>query len=943
MAPHISGFFGSTGPLPPLPATLQPRPASAPPPPSAPTSLPLAGADAPQQYQQAEMEAVAQELRFDPAGARARETLSLLEQVRNQPRSLSPEQQAQARVLAAGLGFPNSQSLAHGLRHLPAESLETWARSLPAQATPESLSAARESLNTLAESAVQDFFARYGDNAPRFTGRDGRSWSAQSYLSVLNSFSEMAERLPHSEMQRLVNGNGSTPLTFERFGYQNPSESTDLLQVLSESMRIAYISDDRNTVYLGDATLNMAPRALVENTPALQNFMAEINRQPPSEAHVASLHNLLNASRSEDRQLPPGQPLGAETWEALREFEVQQYLTQALDILQDDQSISAGQRQLLSRRVEQLQQRTFDQGLPAGWQTQLRNGLFSEAELSRLSPQSQQRFSALRSLADISQNSSQLNRGQLDLLIGNWFGILDAGHQRDFAEQAVTHEMGHRLHDMAINGARNPLLTDWAQISFQNFEAPQEQSQLMAATLRPDASNEFASVYGRGSAEEDFAESFRTFVQNPAQLRESNPLKYMFLAGATGTYRGREQELVENLRAAGHSPARLQDAVRTLRGQQSDYAAQRAQTWTDRAGQVARAVPLVREVMNGLSMFGLTDQAQNMFTGAVAERNSHRDRHFDVSVASMLPGLERQLSMDPIRAVSPGQPHYVLDTLSLWASDALGPDIPVGNRREAQGRLDRFAREGLEAFPRHVRSQIPPNIQAMLREPAERARLMSMAYLHATPEILSDSTAALRAATASDGGNGLASAQAEQRAMRNVDSIMQRINDCDAFMNSLERFMGPELFQQIPQDVRLELQDPSRRQALSGFGLAQVSGRVQSEALETGLKAVRSAVTGIVEQAARQVGGLLERQQSRPSPAVNAQLRRELNNILQTLGARQLRPEDLSVDSLMRAIEQALQVPANGDSQGPRSREELQDLVVDILADRIPHIAAQTG
>lgn len=536
MGTHISGFFGGTGPLPALPGVQQPRRApSLPPPGSVPETLPLAASDDTQQYQQAEIEAVAQDLRFDPAGVRARNTLNLLEQVRNQPRSLSPEQQTQARVLAEGLGFPNPESLAHGLRHLPAESLETWARNLPTEASPENLAAARDSLNTLAESAVQDFFARYSDNAPRFTGRDGRSWSAQSYLSVLNSFSEMAERLPHSEMQRLVSGNGSTPLTFERFGYQNPAASDDLLQVLSESMRIAYISDDRNTVYLGDATLNMDPSALIENTPALQNFMAEINRNPPSEAHVASLHNLLNASRAEDRQLPPGQPLGAATWEALREFEVQQYLTQALDILQDDQSISATQRQTLSRRVEQLQQRTFNQGLPAGWQTQLRNGLFSEAELSRLSPQSQQRFSALRSLADISQNSSQLNRGQLDLLIGNWFGILDAGHQRNFAEQAVTHEMGHRLHDMAINGARNPLLSDWAQISFQHFEAPQEQSQLMAATLRPDASSEFASAYGRGSAEEDFAESFRTFVQNPAQLRESNPLKYMFLAGATGT------------------------------------------------------------------------------------------------------------------------------------------------------------------------------------------------------------------------------------------------------------------------------------------------------------------------------------------------------------------------------------------------------------------------
>ncbi|MBF2052086.1 MAG: hypothetical protein IGS03_01320 [Candidatus Sericytochromatia bacterium] len=944
MAPHISGIFGGTGPLPPLPTPQQPRPTTSVQPTE--TSALPGESDHTQQYQQAEMDAVAGTLQFDPVGTRAAASLQMLKQLRSQPlSSLSPEQRAQANALAEGLDFPNPQSLAHATRHLSPEALNEWARSLPADLTRANLASANAALRTLAETETQNFFARYSASPPTFSTRDNREWSAQAYLSVLNSFTEMAQRLPPSEMQRLIGGNGDTPLRFERFGYQNPSGSDDLLDILSESMRIAYISDDRNTVYLGDATLNMDPSALVENTPALQNFIDQINRQPPSEAHVASLHNLLNASRPENRQLQSDQPLGTATWEALREFEIQQYLTQALDILQDDQSISSSLRQSLNRRVQGLQQTTFARGLPAGWQSQLQNGIFSERELSQLSPQSQARFARLRSrLADISQNQPQLNRGQLDLLVGNWFGILDEGNQRDFAEQAVTHEMGHRLHDMAINGARNPLLNDWAQISFQDFETPQSPSELMAATLRPDASNEFASAYGRGAANEDFAESFRLFTQNPAQLRESNPLKYMFLAGATGTYRGREKELIENLRAAGHSDAELRDAVRTLRGQQSDYAAQQAETWTDRAGQAARAIPLVSGVMNSLAALGLTDQAQDMFTGAIAERASHRDRHFDVSVASMLPGLERQLEMDPIRAVSPRQPHYVLDTLSLWASDALGPDVPATNRREAQGRLGRFAREGLAAFPRHVRNQIPEDIHRLLEQPAGRAQLMSMAYLHATPQMISNSSAAVDDALATDGGMGMLSAQAEHQAIRHLDTIMQRVNDRDAFMNSLRQFMGDELFDAIPQRVRVELEDPSRRQALSGYGLTHVSGRLQTEAMDSSLTSIQNTVSEIVGESARFISGLLERQQERPNQreALNTGIQREIGNILHSLREHQILPQDINTESLMRAIERALQTaPTTND--GRRSREELHGMVVDILADHIPHIAAQTG
>jgi len=864
--------------------------------------------------------------------------------------ALSSEDQTTLNQVATQLGFPNARNLTHALRHIPPERLQAWQAALPAASGSEAdFSAARSQLDHLSQELLRDFFGNYTgsrqlEEIVRFSAQGDSQWSAQGYLAVFNSFTSMAQRLPSSEMQRLIDRSGSQPLEFARYPRPPVHESADLLKMLSQSMLIAS-TDKLNTIRLADAALSLDSRDIIDRSPALQNYTEQINRKPPSEAHVISLKNMLNISRPPERQLPLNGEMDAKAWSALQEFEAQQYLTRALDILQDDKNLPPATRQSLSARIAREQQSVFKDGVSAQWQDRVKQLVTDlNQERNKLSPESQSRLQALEQRFSTTMPPDQFRREQLDLLVNNWFGIIDGGEQVDFTEQVITHEMGHILHDLSLGGSQQKLVDDWAQISFRDFDTQAKPTEMMAPTLRPGFDQGFVSSYAQLDPEEDFAESFRLFVQDPERLRTSNPLKYMFLAGATGSYRGKEHELVEALRAAGHSDKTLQDATLTLRGQKADSFTQTVSEYGEMAGKILDNTILGKAVMSGLRVFGLSDAMHNKMVSAVHNWQKNDGPSFDVSVASLLPGLERQLGIPPIRAVHPSQPSYVHDELSRWVTEALGPNVPDRARNEAKGRLQRFATDGVSAFERGVQNQIPPQVRAQLEQPAERATLMAMAYLRATPDVMEqffDVSPALRNGRASAASNGRAEQQ--NPAPSQAEEHRQRLVNCDAFTQGLRQFMGDELFAQLPSNILTQISNPQRRQALTGnFGQTRINGAMQDQTVRRSAEALDAAVGEIKERMRSMFGNA----KAYVSQAGNQNLNEkrieiQLENIFRLLQDQgMLKADAADTQTLFQRLTQGLKALSESGAEAASqpsalSDEEIQAMIIRELSQQL--------
>lgn len=753
----------------------------------------------------------------------------------------APERE-QLNRLAGELGFASGRTLAHALRNLTPQQREKCFKALPlGPHQAEQVEAARRQLTQIASQAVQSFFKEQHLPPPKMfppPEQAGELWDAASFLAVLNSSKEMQRQLPTDTFRQLAAPNGK-PLEFER-AHQPQAASGGIMKTLSSCMCIAHTTaSGRITLY--DPAISMNPQDILKRKD-VQDLMTRLNRTPAPAEDVRSLQEMLNLGLPPNRRLPVDGKASPDLGKRLQEFSQNQVLKQSLDIVRDDTRLDAAHKAELNQRILSLQAKLLNGGGSPDALNQLLKELGQQPDLSAAG---KERVTQLSGLAG-SQSSDKLNSAQLELLVRNWFGMIDSGNQFDFTEQVINHEIGHVLQN------KDDLLKNWAKISFGNASGSPD-DEFMGETLKHrdkslavssfekaglNYANGFGSDYARVNPEEDFAESFRLFMRHPEQLARENPLKFTFMAGATGKYAGREQELVNFLKQQGHSDLQLRNMVRILRGQNTAFVSEQTQTYANRAlnalGSTAEAlIPGL-----GLSrLFGydpLADTKKNVsdsLTNLAAKLSDDHTPQFDIDVATMLPGMEHALGMQTsVRRVLPSQPGFVLDWLTDQCARAQGADPKAS--AEANRLLAQFANQGAAALAPDVRRQLPASELSRLNSPQARGMMLVLAHIHAFPQNQQLWTERLQAAgqqlnelaqqaaaTVREGLSGKAPSRQEMR---------QGLSE-----TKLASLIGSDLAANLPSSFRTLLREPGMLEKLSGlFGSIDLdSAQLEQEVL----------------------------------------------------------------------------------------------------------------
>ncbi|MEZ0375073.1 MAG: hypothetical protein ACAI44_38660, partial [Candidatus Sericytochromatia bacterium] len=716
---------------------------------------------------------------------------------------------------------------AHALRNLPPEQRAAWIKTLPADARQhDQVQAARKDLTQIAKTAVGTFFSSRGLPQPALLGKS-ELWDASSYLAVFNSMNELQAKLPEPLFRKLAAPDGKA-LEFER-RREPPATTGGVMATLSSCMCVAH-SNGQRRITLYDPAVSMNPRDILQRE-EVKGLLHRLNRPSPPPEDVRSLQEMLNLGLPPARRIPVNGEMGPNVWTALHEFETVQVLTQSLDIVRDDQRLGATEKKAFEQRIKSQLENVRNLGDTAGIDTLLAD----LGQQNGLSPAGRERLQDLS--AGIRQGvcSTSLKPEQMELLVRNWFGMIDSGSQYDFPEQVINHEIGHLFQ------GHDELIKSWAQISFSE-SSDGKGTEFMGKTLQQrqpgwgvklaekfglNFGNGFGSDYAKVNPQEDFAESFRLFIRHPERLAKENPLKFVIMAGATGKYAGKEPELVGFLRQQGFNDLQLQNMVRILRGQNSAFVAQKTKSmvetgmgWLGAAAQVISPSLLIAKYFGydpvDTATKGLSDRAVNVAT-KIADDHTPR---FDLNVSTMLPGLENALAMKTeIHAIKPDQPGYVLDWISQQCAQLQSPDAQA--REAARQTLDRFARDGLEALPAATRSQLPAAEQARFAKPAERAMALVLAHIHAFPQNLQIWSDRLQAA-GEKLGDGAQDARARGRELRALSE------------QKLESLLGKDLLKTLPPAFKALLREPGMLEKLSGFfGRIDLdSGKLQQQVLD---------------------------------------------------------------------------------------------------------------
>lgn len=767
----------------------------------APANNPLATGELDRTSSYSAAQSAPASLSFTPGGA-----ASVLQKGIQNFDSLSAQEKSQLNQLAGRLGFVNGRNLANSLRHLPADKAAAWLNTLPssAAAAPEAFAAARSALSTEARGLVQGFFKSRSLPEPRFKGTP-ELWDGASYLAVFNSLTEMGKSVPAPMLRRLMTTDDGKGLTFERRNQPEP-RGESLMQVLSGCMCIAHTNMANKTITLYNPAMSMNP-AEIMGRPEVKDFLKQVGRQPPDPKAVESLQNMLRLALPE-RDLGPKGQLSDKTWRAVYEFQTLQVLKQSLDLVGDDRRLRSDEKKHLSDEIKALIADVRSDGCSNA--NQLRS-LLTRLQRQGLSPAGQERLQTLqRSIpADpVSGGYQRLQPSQLEPLISNWFGMIDSGAQLDFSEQVLNHEFGHLLQ------GQDQLLENWKQISFAGNETQgQDRTEIMNGTLQEKASgwgvklaeqfglnfsNSYGSDYARVNPEEDFAESFRMFTREPARLAADNPLKFAFMAGATGAYEGRERELVTLLRQQGHSDLQLQNMVRILRNQNSAFVGQTTKSYAETGVNfINNVAKVLMPTLAVAEFFGQNPVAntgksltESVTQTAVKIADNYTPR-FGLNVSTMLPGLESALGMNTrVQAVLPSQPGYVLDWLSRQGELQQSPDAHTA--AAARGRLNQFATQGLKALPAEVVAQLPRSERERYSKPEERAVALMLAQIHAVPKQI----------------------EALAKSLQQVGAASSQISAAQ-----FERLLGKDLAKALPPAFKALLREPGTLERLSGaFG-----------------------------------------------------------------------------------------------------------------------------
>ncbi len=619
---------------------------------------------------------------------------------------------------AKELGFPDFQRLQHACRNLPREVLVHWYSNLPPQAT---LPLQREALKQALTQALQTRFEGLEIPPPQLKlAEPGLEWGPAALLAVYNSVAEMQTQVPADKLKTLLTQPNGQPLIYE----MHPpiqSRSGELIRALGESLKVARRDQEGGKIILHQGAVFPNPSDFVEQ-PQIRQLLAELEtaRQNPgqSSAAVAELQRFLNLAR------PTGQALSSGVYDAETEAAVERFRTliearQIRDIIADDRQISPAEKtsllQSLDARINALNPQNPSQrsATPAD----LRNSLLTSERwhkrwFPQLSPGSQERIAAVLEQMKNNPEPGKFDAPLLENLTKFWFGMIDGGDNQDFTEQVLTHETGHILQ----NGPE--VLENWKRISWSdNAETSAEYG--LDHTLQTGQENGFVSPYATLSPEEDFAESYRSFVYQPERLLRDSMTKFMFMAAVTGRYAGKEGELLDFMTAQGKSKEAVKHEMARFRGflpqLWHDLAEKGGASLAESMDWLAQqsAIPLPAFSREWLAENA--EQVRSLFPAWAESLAEEQNPQFSSRFAAFLSELDCQLQLNfqNFRCKN-DEEGYVLEFLTGLQRIARDGQQDPQTRAQAETELNAFVEGGMTAFSHADQAAMPEHIQALL-------------------------------------------------------------------------------------------------------------------------------------------------------------------------------------------------------------------------------------
>lgn len=749
---------GQASPLPPSPFAPVARPPRVPQSAEAPAGtpgqphspLPAVASAPPEHYRQGELNPLQVQFQSMPQTAQAsavlQQALGYLQPYasnRSEDAPPVPLEQANAlNALAQELGFPDFRRLQHACRNLPREVLVNWYSQLAPQASPAQQ---HEALKAVLIQALNARFQSLELPPPQLRlAQPDLEWGPAALLAIYNSVAEMQEQVPLAQLRPLLSQANGEGLIYE----MHPpiqSRSPELIRALGESMKVARRDQVNGKIILHQGAVFPNPAEFV-NQPQIQTLLQEIAsaRLTPGQASpaVAELQAFLNLGQ------PAGQALSGGVYDAATAAAVERFRTlidarRIRDIVADDRQISEADKRTLLQSLDSGIL-SLSSGRPdysdQSQAAALRNSLLTGERWHKrwfpmLSPGSQERIAAVLTQMQNTPDPTQFDAPLLENLTQFWFGMLDGGDNQDFTEQVLTHETGHILQ----NGPE--VLENWKRISWSE-QAETSAEYGLDHTLQAGQERGFVSPYATLSPEEDFAESYRTFVYQPERLLRESPTKFLFMASVTGRYTGKEQELLDFLESQGLNKVALAQEVARFRGYLP-------QLWQDIAtqggGGLADAMDgLARQSVLPLPAFSRewlernAESVRTVFPAWAAAMGEQQSPRFTTRFAAFLSGLDVQLQLNFHRFRS--QPHeegYALEALAQWQKIAMDERQDPLTRAHAEAELRSFAENGHAIFSPEIQTHMPEALKALLEgESAQsnRALLVLLAKMVALGE-----------------------------------------------------------------------------------------------------------------------------------------------------------------------------------------------------------------
>ncbi|PIQ26404.1 hypothetical protein COW36_14515 [bacterium (Candidatus Blackallbacteria) CG17_big_fil_post_rev_8_21_14_2_50_48_46] len=734
--------------------------------------------------------------------------------------------------LAKDLGFKNFESLQYQLRNLPSAQVDQWLaqveskiNSLPGTETGTSQITifAKQALTAQADTALKDLFQNAQVPPPVFESRQGKTWSPQAKLAVLNAFSEIRQNQPLETFRLSAQGEGKPgqprpPITFVR------AERLDLnamagkdgylsaMEMLSGSMKVAYHEGCEGKIVLNDGAVHANPRELLQAA-QIQDFLKLVNspvESPEKQRAVRSVQEMLNCARSPKRQLNPSGKMDTATQQALEAFDLQQNITAARDLIEDDTTLGVPQKRRLLQRLVELQGRLDLGQSPLMLKAELGHTLRGFQSVSDLQSNTRERLE--NQIENLDRPlSNKFDQNTAEKLISNWYGIIDGGDSRDFTEQVIVHELGHGLQDLP------EVLENWRRISWDGKSSGGEnRNNVMEKTLKGIGQQGFVSDYARVNDEEDFAESYRVFTYQPERLLKESLLKFMFMASVTQAYDGKEQQMLDLIKKTGYKDAQIRDAMLQLRGHLPSETRQYVKGVVDKTTTFSKIVsPLLGQAADMLSEhYKLKDKIADWWADF---RGVDQKPQFTPSMASALPKVDHLLNIDGKNyASSPSETGYVLDQMTRYQAVLLKPDSTPAERALARQKIEAFKQTGLNAWPEADRSSFSPEALKTLN--GEKSQ-ENKAIVLALSKILGKSYAKADWASLPDRNKNQdpnQELQDEMRSLRQVNSLNAFFEEVRKNPNILRRELGNELYQALPDSFKAMLMEPEFVENITG-------------------------------------------------------------------------------------------------------------------------------